>query len=105
MKELYYQVAGHVFSLATGEQDDIEKGLQPYEPFVVQPTKDVTFSLQITDALPADEGFVVEFRQQDEGQEIVSGRMPDGRSRVEFWLRQERSAILTFHEDYSQGEV
>ena len=105
MKELYYQVAGHVFSLATGEQDDIEKALQPYEPFAVQPTKDVTFSLQITDALPADEGFVVEFRQQDEGQEIVSGRMPDGRSRVEFWLRQERSAILTFHEDYSQGEV
>lgn len=105
MKELYYQVAGHVFSLVTGEQEDIEKRLQQYEPFAVQPTKDVTFSLQTTTVPPSDDGFVVEFRQEDEGQEIVSGRMPDGRSRVEFWLRQQRSAILTLNEDYSQGEV
>ena len=105
MKELYYQVAGHVFSLLTGEQEDMEKRLQQYEPFAVQPTKDVTFSLQITDVLPSDDGVVEEFRQEDEGQEIVSGRMPDGRSRVEFWMNQERSAILTLNEDYSKGEV
>lgn len=105
MKELYYQVAGHVFSLVTGEQEDIEKRLQQYEPFAVQPTKDVTFSLQTTTVPPSDDGFVVEFRQEDEGQEIVSGRMPDGRSRVEFWLRRQRSAILTLNEDYSRGEV
>ena len=105
MKELYYQVAGHVFSLVTGEQEDIEKRLQQYEPFAVQPTRDVTFSLQIVAVPPSDDGFVVEFQQEDEGQEIVSGRMPGGRSRVEFWLRQERSAILTLNEDYSRGEV
>ncbi len=105
MKELYYQVAGHVFSLVTGEQEDIEKRLQQYEPFAVQPTKDVTFSLQTTTVPPSDDGFVVEFRQEDEDQEIVSGRMPDGRSRVEFWLRQQRSAILILNEDYSRGEV
>ena len=105
MKELYYQVAGHVFSLAMDEHDNIEKELQQYEPFAVQPTRDVAFSLQITDVLPSDDGFVEEFRQEDEGQEIVSGRMPDGRSRVEFWLRQQRSAILTLNEDYSKGKV
>lgn len=105
MKELYYQVAGHVFSLVTGEQEDIEKRLQQYEPFAVQPTKDVTFSLQTTTVPPSDDGFVVEFRQEDEGQEIVSGRMPGGRSRFEFWLNEERSAILTLNKDYSKGEV
>lgn len=105
MKELYYQVAGHVFSLVMGEQDNIEKELQQYEPFAVQPTKDVTFSLQITTVPPSDEGVVVESRQEDEGQEIVSGRQPDGKSHVEFWLRQQRSAILTLNEDYSRGEV
>lgn len=105
MKELYYQVAGHVFSLMTGEQEDIEKRLQQYEPFAVQPTGNVTFSLQIVTIPPSAEGVVEEFRQEDEGQEIVSGRMPDGRSRVEFWMNQERSAILTLNEDYSKGEV
>lgn len=105
MKELYYQVAGHVFSLATGEQDNIEKELRQYAPFAVQPTKNIIFSLQITTVPPSDEGVVEEFRQQDEDQEIISGRMPDGRSRVEFWLNEERSAILTLNKDYSKGEV
>lgn len=105
MKELYYQVAGHVFSLMTGEQDNIEKELRQYAPFAVQPTKNIIFSLQITTVPPSDEGVVEEFRQQDEDQEIISGRMPDGRSRVEFWLNEERSAILTLNKDYSKGEV
>lgn len=105
MKELYYQVAGHVFSLMTGEQDNIEKELRQYAPFAVQPTKNIIFSLQITTVPPSDEGVVEEFRQQDEDQEIISGRMPDGRSRFEFWLNEERSAILTLNKDYSKGEV
>ncbi len=105
MKELYYQVAGHVFSLMTGEQDNIEKELRQYAPFAVQPTKNIIFSLQITTVPPSDEGVVEELRQQDEDQEIISGRMPDGRSRFEFWLNEERSAILTLNKDYSKGEV
>lgn len=105
MKELYYQVAGHLFSLMTGEQDNIEKELRQYAPFAVQPTKNIIFSLQITTVPPSDEGVVEEFRQQDEDQEIISGRMPDGRSRFEFWLNEERSAILTLNKDYSKGEV
>lgn len=105
MKELYYQVAGHLFSLMTGEQDNIEKELRQYTPFAVQPTKNIIFSLQITTVPPSDEGVVEEFRQQDEDQEIISGRMPDGRSRFEFWLNEERSAILTLNKDYSKGEV
>lgn len=105
MKELYYEVGGHVFSLQIGEQESIACDLRNYEPFTVQPTEGHVFSLRIADSSLPDEGVTEEMRQQDEGQEIVVCHQATGEPRFEFWLRQRRAAVLVASSDYRQGEV
>lgn len=105
MKELYYEVGGHVFSLQMGEQESVVCGLRNYEPFAVSPREDIVFSLRIADSPLPDEGVTEEMRQQDEGQEIVVGHQATGEPRFEFWLNQRRAAVLVASTDYRQGEV
>lgn len=78
MKELYYEVGSHVFSLQMGEQESVVCGLRNYEPFAVSPREDIVFSLRIADSPLPDEGVTEEMRQQDEGQEIVVGHQATG---------------------------
>ena len=84
MKELYYNVAEHVFILKTGEHDSLLGELRQYEPFLTDPTNEVTFSMEIVDNLPVSD-FQEEMRQEDEGQTIVVGRLDGGETYFEFW--------------------
>lgn len=105
MKELFYKVAGHVFSFQTGECESIIGKMRNYEPFLVHPSKAPLFSLHITDAPLPDKGVSIEMRQQDDGQEIIVGRQSTGEPRFEFWLRGQRAAVLVTSVDYSRGDV
>ena len=105
MIKQFYKVAGHVFSVQTEGDTDIISRMEPYKPFVTEPTESVVFSLRIVDEPLADEDFTVEVRQQDEGQEIVSGRQSSGRSQFDFWLRGNRAAVLVASRDYRQGDL
>ena len=100
MKELYYKVAEHVFSLELGTKGDLQSDLRQYEPFVTDPTEDVVFSLQIVDIPFSTKGFKDEMHQEDEGQEIIAGHLPTGEPYFEFLLNGKRSAVLICSQDY-----
>ena len=47
---MYYKVAEHVFVLKTGEHDSLLGDLRQYEPFLTDPTEELTFSMEVVDA-------------------------------------------------------
>ena len=105
MKDYYYKVAEHVFSLDMGTREDLLCDLRQYEPFVTDPKEDVVFSLQIVDMPFSTEGFIDEMHQEDEGQEIIAGHLPTGESYFEFLLGGKRSAVLICSQDYHQARL
>ena len=105
MKELYYKVAEHVFSLDMGTKGDLVCDLRQYEPFVTDPAEDVIFSLQIVDMPFSTEGFKDEVHQEEEEQEIIAGHLPTGEPYFEFLLNGKRSAVLICNQDYRQARL
>ena len=105
MKELYYKVAEHVFSLDMGTKGNLLCDLRQYEPFVTDPTEDVVFSLQIVDVPFSTEGFRDEMHQEEEGQEIIAGHLPTGEHYFEFVLNGKRSAVLICSQDYRRARL
>ena len=105
MKEVYYKVAGHVFVLDTNGHEDAVDKLQQYDPFQTDPTDDTVFRLQIVDTPLASDNLHEEMRQQDEGQEIVVGKLPSGDPYFEFWLGTKRSSVLVTSPDYKSGKI
>lgn len=105
MKEYYYKVAEHVFSLDMGTKGDLVCDLRQYESFVTDPTEDVVFSMQIVDMPFSTEGFQDEMHQEEEGQEIIAGHLPTGEPYFEFLLGGKRSAVLISSQDYRQARV
>ena len=91
----YYTVAGHTFSV-TAESADL--GLMTnYEPFVVSAC-DSLFSLSVSDGESVS--YVEDFRQDDEGQEIICGRTSAGESVYEFIWWKESAGWLVCTDDY-----
>ena len=105
MKELYYKVAEHVFSLDLDTRGDLLCDLRQYEPFVTEPTEDVVFSLQIVDVPFSTEGFKDEMHQEEEGQEIIAGHLPTGEPYFEFVMNGKRSAVLICSQDYQKARL
>ena len=105
MKELFYKVAGHVFSLDMGTRGNLLCDLRQYEPFVTDPTEDVVFSLEIVDMPISTEGFTDEMHQEEEGQNIIAGHLPTGEPYFEFLLGGKRSAVLICSQDYQQARL
>ena len=104
MKELYYKVAEHVFVLKTGEHDSLVGELRQYEPFIIEPTNEVSFSVEIVDDLTVSD-IQEEMRQEDEGQTIVVGRTNDGEAYVEFWLGKKLCSVMIVDKDNHQTKV
>lgn len=105
MKVIYYKVAEHTFSLGLSTKHEMVCDLQQYEPFTVDPTDQVTFHLQIVDMSFSTEGLQEELCQEDEGQVIVAGHLPGGEPCFEFWLGDNRMAVLLCSKDYRQARV
>ena len=105
MKEVYYKVAGHVFVLETDGNEDAVNQLRQYDAFVTEPTDDTVFRLQILNTSLTPEGFHEEMRQQDEGQEIVAGKLPSGDSYFEFRLGTKSVSALVTSPDYRLGKI
>ena len=105
MKELFYKVAEHVFSLDMGTRGNLLCDLRQYEPFVTDPTEDVVFSLEIVDMPISTEGFTDEMHQEEEGQDIIAGHLPTGEPYFEFLLGGKRSAVLICSQDYQRARL
>jgi hypothetical protein len=105
MKELFYKVAEHVFSLDMGTRGNLLCDLRQYEPFVTDATEDVVFSLEIVDMPISTEGFTDEMHQEEEGQNIIAGHLPTGEPYFEFLLGGKRSAVLICSQDYQRARL
>ena len=104
MKEIYYKVAGHVFVIETGDNENIVFSLRQYEPFVTDPTEHVLFRLRLN-ATPVNlEAFNLEMRQEEEGQEIQAGPIGE-KPCFQYYLRGKLMAVLVSSADYRFGEV
>ena len=104
MKELYYKVAEHVFVLKTGEHDSLLGDLRQYEPFLTDPTDELTFSVEVVDELPVTD-IHEELRQEEEGQAIVAGHLDGGEAYFEFWLGKKECSIMVSDKNYRQAQV
>jgi hypothetical protein len=104
MKELYYKVAEHVFVLKTDERDSLLGDLRQYEPFLTDPTDELSFSVEVVDELPVT-AIHEELRQEDEGQAIVAGHLDGGKAYFEFWLGKKLCSTMVADKDYRQAQV
>lgn len=73
MEIRYYKVAGHVFRVCC--ETESFSLLTNYEPFGCDEAA-VAFSLTISRGIPV--GYAEEWRQEDDGQEIICGKTADG---------------------------
>ena len=104
MKELYYKVAEHVFVLKTDERDSLLGDLRQYEPFLTDPTDELSFSVEVVDELPVT-AIHEELRQEDEGQAIVAGHLDGGEAYFEFWLGKKLCSTMVADKDYHEAKV
>ena len=93
----YYKVAGHRFSV-TGEAE----GFANYEPFGCD-GGETLFALRI--GRGEAPSFSEEFRQEEEGEEIVCGMTADGESVFEYHWQKEVAGWLVSSEDYCEGRL
>lgn len=100
----YYKVAGHVFCVS-GEAERFAlkgEGFANYEPFACDKAAAV-FSLTVSQGLPVS--YDEEWRQEDDGQEIVCGRTADGKPVFEFVWYGETAGWLVCSPDYREGRL
>ena len=93
----YYKVADHRFCV-TGEAE----GFANYEPFGCD-GGETLFALRIERGEAPS--FSEEFRQEEEGEEIVCGMTTDGNSVFEFHWQNENAGWLVSSEDYREGRL
>ena len=95
-----YKVAGHVFCVG-GESAHFSL-MQNYEPFACDEAA-LAFSLTVAPGLPVS--YTEEWRQEDEGQEIVCGRTADGQPVFEYIWNNQTAGWLVCSPDYREGRL
>ena len=104
MKQLYYKVGDHVFAVETDSNESVAERLRQYEPFVTERTEDVAFRLRLYSTPLNVDDFVLDLKQEDEGQEILSGHIGENPC-FQFFFHQQLKGVLLCSGDYRQGEL
>ena len=94
----YYQVAEHIFSVSSTFFFD------NYAPFAVDETNNTLFTLDILQQ-PFTQPFTQELTQNDEGQKIICGYLPNGNQVFEFWLEDTKAGVLICNNDYQRNTL
>ena len=106
MQKYYYQVAGHTFSLELPEGERVVDEMGQYAPFVTDAADEVAFTVRVVDKehFPAMNDIVVEMNQDDDGSQIVAGRL-QGKPYFEFQLWGRCAARMLTNEEYTDATV
>lgn len=106
MTKHYYQVAGHTFSITLEAQQSILDEMGQYEPFSVTPTDEVVFDVRVVAAehFLSQGDISVEIHQDDDGSQILAGRMAD-QPYFEFQLWGRCAARMITDEKYRHATV
>ena len=105
-KKHYFKVAEHTFSVELPENEHIINDMGQYAPFAVPETDAVVFSLHVVDKdeFPTCEDIAVEMNQDDDGSQILAGRL-DGKPYFEFQLWGRRAARMMTNDSYTEATV
>ena len=89
-----------------GENEHVLNEMTQYSPFAIEAADDVVFHLRVVDndQFPADSEVTIEINQDDDGSQIVAGRM-GSRPYFEFQLWGKRSARMVTDADYREAVV
>ncbi len=101
-----YQVAGHAFSVEMDENMPVWKEMKQYAPFATEVVDKVVFTMRVVEneAFPASDDLAVEMNQDDDGSQIIAGRM-SGKPYFEFLLWGKRAARMITDETYREAIV
>ena len=98
----HYTVAGHGFTVDAEEA--VFSGMEQYEPFLDEENTDSLFTLHVQEsATPII--YNVKYKQEDEGQVMLSGETPDGKTVLEYQLRGKVAGWLVCSHDFTEGNV
>ena len=98
----HYTVAGHGFTVDAEEA--VFSGMEQYEPFLDEENTDSLFTLHVQEsATPII--YNVKYKQEDEGQVMLSGETPDGKTVLEYQLRGQVAGWLVCSHDFTEGNV
>lgn len=100
----YYKVAEHVFSLDLAQHEQLGREMTQYDPFVAEEAEEVAFGVRVVDRLPDVGEVSVEINQDDEGSQIVAGRMGQ-QPYFEFQLWGKRSARMLTDDAYREAVI
>ena len=106
MNKYTYKVAGHVFELWLENDDLLNNELGQYEPFAVDgaANNDIVFTLRVVTERPVMGKFMREMHQDDDGSEIVAGRIDDNPA-FDFLLRGKWQARLLTTDAYREATL
>lgn len=106
MKQLYYQVAGHTFCVILPDDEAVADEMGQYAPFAVSAADQLAFTLQVVPQaqFPAVDDVTIDMQQDDDGSQIVAGRLGD-KPYFEFQLWGRCAARMVTDEHYSQATV
>lgn len=97
----HYTVAGHGFTVDA--EDAIFTEMKQYEPFMDKEDNTLfTIHIQKSDTPIIYKEY---HRQEDEGQSIICGETPDGKTVLEYQLGDKTTGWLVCSHDYKQGKV
>lgn len=106
MTKHYYRVAGHTFSVILAAHQSILDEMGQYEPFSVESSDEVVFEVTVVDSpqFPPLSDITVEIHQDDDGSQILAGRMAN-QPYFEFQLWGRCAARMITDEKYRQATV
>lgn len=98
----HYTVAGHGFMVDA--EDAVFTEMKQYQPFLDDNEHPTLFTLRVQ-ASVSPILFKEQHRQEDEGQSMICGETPDGKTVLEFQLRGKVAGWLVCTHDFKAGEV
>ena len=98
----HYTVAGHGFMVDA--EDAVFTEMKQYQSFLDDNEHPTLFTLRVQ-ASVSPILFKEQHRQEDEGQSMICGETPDGKTVLEFQLRGKVAGWLVCSHDFKAGEV
>ena len=103
MKKYNYTIAGHKVALEISDQR-LADTLSNYAPFATESDDDVVFTIHVADGYTMPSDFTEEWRQEDEGQEILCGEIK-GRPAFVFRWNREDGGCMVCERDYTDATL
>ena len=102
MIKVYYNIADHLIEVTM--EEELERTMSNYQPFKTEKGGEAILSLTIEKGSCQPEKFSEEWRQEEEGSEIVCGQL-EGRPTFIFRWNGKTGGYVVCNKDYSQGRL